>query len=62
MWHYDHCRPACEERCEVTVCLPSEANQCLEGCFPTCPDGMLYSELDKDCIPAPICYTRYVIL
>ena len=42
MWHYDHCRPACEERCEASICTHSQNTECLEGCFPTCPEGTLY--------------------
>jgi len=42
MWHYDHCRPACEERCEASVCVHSQNTECMEGCFPTCPEGTLY--------------------
>ena len=42
MWHYDHCRPACEERCEASICTHSQNTECMEGCFPTCPEGTLY--------------------
>ena len=42
MWHYDHCRPACEERCEASICVHSQNTECMEGCFPTCPEGTLY--------------------
>lgn len=58
MWHYDHCRPACEERCEGSICVHSQNTECLEGCFPTCPEGTLYSEVENDCVPTPVCYER----
>ena len=31
---------------------------CIEGCFPSCPDDRLYSEVDNDCVPRDICMSR----
>ena len=30
----------------------------MEGCFPSCPEGTLFSDIDNDCVPRDICLMR----
>ena len=65
MWHYHHDHPSCDERCE-TVCLGttvgSQSNKVfIEGCFPTCPEGKLYSDRENACVDEYECYYRQII-